>query len=500
MSRVLFDLAKFDEYKEDNRREVKKAKGGLPNSLWDTYSSFANSYGGVIILGVVENEDGSWRTTGLKDERKLLKDFWDTINNRNKVSVNILSDKDVETFTEESTGNVIIVIHIPVAKREMKPIYLNNDIFKNTFRRNWEGDYRCSPSEVKAMLRDQTENTMDMKVIENLSVNQLNMESVHGYRNRHRSFRPAHPWSDLGDEEYLQRIGAADLGEDGKLHPTAAGLLMFGDEYRIVREFPDYFLDYREMLDPEIRWTDRFYSSTGEWSGNLFDFYFRVYNKVIKDVKVPFKMVGGDRIDDTSVHKAIREALANCLINTDFMGTRGIVIKKEPDKLIIENPGYIRVGKYQMKLGGESDPRNKALMKMFNLIDIGERAGSGVPELFSVWEKEGWEEPLIEERYGEAARTTLVLSFKKKATLKSDNKKATIKSGNKKVTLKTQLQLQEIQNKLKVDQEYKLEEIGELIGLKRSRTRDLVKKLVAMDIVVELGDRKSRRYKKIQNE
>ena len=64
------------------------------------------------------------------------------------------------------------------------------------------------------------------------------------------------------------------------------------------------------------------------------------------------------------------------------------------------------------------------------------------------------------------------------------------------MTLKTQLQLQEIQNKLKVDQEYKLEEIGELIGLKRSRTRDLVKELVAMDIVVELGDRKSRRYKK----
>ena len=54
-----FDLSQFDEYREDNRREVKKAEGGLPVSLWDTYSSFANCYGGVIILGFKENKDGS---------------------------------------------------------------------------------------------------------------------------------------------------------------------------------------------------------------------------------------------------------------------------------------------------------------------------------------------------------------------------------------------------------------------------------------------------------
>lgn len=120
------------------------------------------------------------------------------------------------------------------------------------------------------------------------------------------------------------------------------------------------------MLDPTIRWTDRLQSSSGEWSGNLCDFYFRVYNKIIKDIKTPFAMDGGDRIDDTSVHKAIREALANCLINTDYYGTRGVVIKKEPDRLILENPGYIRTGKVQMRKGRESDPRNKSLMKMFN--------------------------------------------------------------------------------------------------------------------------------------
>ena len=184
------------------------------------------------------------------------------------------------------------------------------------------------------------------------------------------------------------------------------------------------------MLDPTIRWTDRLQSTSGEWTGNLFDFYFRVYNKIIRNVKIPFKIFGGDRIDDTPVHRALREVLANCLVNADFYIPRGIVIKQDNDILKIENPGSIRVGKYQMKLGGESDPRNKALMKMFNLIGIGERAGSGVPELFSVWEEEGWQEPIIEEKMN-PDRTILILSFLKKVPEKSARKKCQKKSYSK---------------------------------------------------------------------
>ena len=85
-----FDLSKFDSYREDNRLEVKKAGGGLPVSLWETYSAFANCYGGMIILGVKENKDGTWSATGLKDEAKLRKDFWDTLNNHNKVSAKFI--------------------------------------------------------------------------------------------------------------------------------------------------------------------------------------------------------------------------------------------------------------------------------------------------------------------------------------------------------------------------------------------------------------------------
>lgn len=92
-------------------------------------------------------------------------------------------------------------------------------------------------------------------------------------------------------------------------------------------------------------------------------------------MKIPFKLEGGDRIDDTPVHKALREALANCLINADYYGRRGIVIIKWKDSFVFSNPGDFRIDVEAAKNGGISDPRNAALIKMFNMVDIGERAG-----------------------------------------------------------------------------------------------------------------------------
>ncbi|MGX8775105.1 MAG: ATP-binding protein [Bacillota bacterium] len=84
--------------------------------------------------------------------------------------------------------------------------------------------------------------------------------------------------------------------------------------------------------------------------------------------------------------------------------------------MTLENPGYIRVGKKQMLRGGLSDPRNKALMKMFNMINVGERAGSGVPNILQTWSNEEWIEPVIDEQFN-PDRTILKLSFIKKDSL-----------------------------------------------------------------------------------
>jgi predicted HTH transcriptional regulator len=249
------------------------------------------------------------------------------------------------------------------------------------------------------MYRDASVKTQDMTVLESMDSTVFCAESIRSYRQRMKLSRPNHVWENLDDDDFLLKLGATGIGEDGKVHPTSAGLLMFGYEYEILREYPNYFLDYREEYDDVHRWTDRFISSSGDWSGNVFDFYFHVYNKLQLDLKVPFEMQGGFRVDDTPVHKAIREALANCLVNADYYGRRGLVIIKKRDLITMSNPGDFRVELAEAQSGGMSDPRNGIMMKMFNLIDIGERAGSGIPSIWYTWKQQGWDTPTIAQSF-----------------------------------------------------------------------------------------------------
>lgn len=397
----------------------KRSAAGLPKSIWETYSAFANTYGGIILLGVEEWDDKSLHPVDLPDPEKLIKEFWDIVNNPNKTSVNLLSSKDV--FVQDVDGNHIVVIQVPRAERSYKPVYVDGNPLC-TYRRNGEGDYRCTKEEYQAMVRDASVKTPDMLILDEMDLYALNKESIRSYRQRMSLSRPGHVWEGLEDEDFLLKLGAVGISTDGQKHPTTAGLLMFGNEYDIVRVFNAYFLDYQEQYDANTRWTDRIISSSGDWSGNVYDFYFRVYNKLIQDIKVPFKMEGGARVDDTPVHQALREALANCLVNADYYGRQGLVIIKKRNAITMANPGHFRIEIDAAKSGGISDPRNGTMMKMFNLIDIGERAGSGIPNIYAVWRKQRWPAPTIEESF-EPERTVLSLVIGKNGDEKGDDKK-----------------------------------------------------------------------------
>lgn len=377
------DITNLSAYKENNRIEAKKAKDSLPNSLWETYSSFANTDGGIILLGVVERPDHSFQAIGVTDSHKLLTDFWNAIHNRQKVSLNILTDRMVEE--KQIDGKDIILIRVPRAERRQRPIYVGADPKKGTYRRDGEGDYLCTADQIAAMYRDASDVSVDLQVMQTLDMSVLDMDTIRRYRNRFMQFHPSHVWLDDDNEMFLRHIGALAPAEDGMFRPTAAGLLMFGHEYDIVREFPNYFLDYQERFSDETRWTHRLVSTSGDWSGNLYDFFFRIYPRLTSDLPVPFIAKGKDRQDETELHLAVREILANALVHADYYDRQGVVIVKSAEGFKFANPGDMRIGLQAAMAGGVSDPRNVTLLKMFALVDIGERAGSGIPGFVHTW-------------------------------------------------------------------------------------------------------------------
>jgi len=481
----MLDFNKLEVYKENNRLEAKKAVGGLPNSIWETYSAFANTNGGVILLGVEESPDGSLSAVGLDNPEKLMKEFWDIINNKNKVNVNILFDRYVRI--EQINDKSVIVIEVPRADRAFKPIYLNNNLLTGAYRRNGEGDYRCSEEMMKAMLRDNGSKTQDMLVLDNLPLSVFDYDSLRGYRNSMQVTRPGHVWEKIDDIEFLSKLGAVDIGEDGERHPTAAGLLMFGFENEILKEYPQYFLDYQENSAPHLpqRWTDRFVSSSGEWSGNVFDFFYKAYNKLIQNpkIKIPFKMKDGlHRTEDTPVHKALREALANCLTNADFYGPRGLVIRNNADEIIFENPGSFRVSINEALSGGISSPRNSVIMKMFSLLDIGERTGSGIQLIYQAWKEQNWSEPKYTEKF-EPDRTVLTLNF----TGSSDPINDPVNDPVNKIQ-------SDILNLLKKNNSATYAQIARTVDISEATVKRNLKKLHELKLIKRIGSNKTGRW------
>lgn len=398
-------LEDLSAYSENNRLEAKEAKGGLPKSIWETYSAFANTAGGVILLGVEELADHSLNATGVKDPRKLLDDFWNAANDPTRVSAVVLTDSDVSV--RDVDGNQVIAIHVPRADRRIKPVFLHGNP-SHSFRRNHTGDYRCTIDEVRSMMRDAADESQDSKPLPRVRMDELNSKTVRAYRQLYNTSHEGHPWTDLSDYEFLRTIGAAEYTDDGELHPTGAGLIMFGEDWRITKEFPSYILDYRQQLSPAERWQDRVTSKSGEWSGNAYDFFFRVYNLARQALKTPFRLDGIHRVDDTPAHRALREALANCLVNANYTGRQGITVVWERDKITVSNPGDFRIDLERAKRGGRSDPRNQAMLNMFSAIDIGERAGSGIPRIIDGWISCGYDEPTWQVEF-DPERTTLTL-------------------------------------------------------------------------------------------
>lgn len=409
-----FDLESLQErYDVEFKTALgRNKKGQVPDSFWETYSAMANTEGGYILLGAEEKES---KENGkliaihdLPEYKQVIQDIWNSLNNSNKVSVNLLHNKDIQPI--EIQGKTCILVHIPQASRKQRPVYIGTNPLNGTYQRHNEGDFKCPPELVKRMLGEQTNDTKDAVILENFGFNDIDKESFRVYRQHFSNRKPDHPFNEYGDLEFLRQIGgwARDRHTE-KEGLTLAGLLMFGRFRSILDAVPNYIVDYQEREGTETRWIDRI-TLDGTWSGCLYDFYRFVMKKLSTDLKVPFKLAGDERVEETPVMEALREALVNTLIHADYSGSCSILVVKRPDLYGFRNPGLMRIPKLEAIRGGVSDCRNRNLQKMFQLIGLGEQAGSGFPKIYRNWKLQQWREPVLEERF-ESNQTVLILKM-----------------------------------------------------------------------------------------
>ncbi len=383
---------------EAKSAQGRQGRGALPQDFWPTYSAMANTDGGRIVLGVKEHDDGRLEVLGLADPEAVVRDLWNLLEDRTKVSVNLLERRHVTI--DAIDGKAVVSVEVPRAPRQDRPVFVGSDVWRGTYLRVHEGDRLVRERErIRRMLADATYDTRDDRILTHFGLGDLDAQTLATYRIHFRTHHPDHPWQDLDDLAFLTQLGAwrcdRDSGAEGL---TAAGVLMFGTHLAIREAFPTYFVDYQHRDNLEVvEWVDRVWPD-GTWSGNVFDFYRTVIRRLNADLRVPFALDQDlVRRQETHVHEAVREAFINALIHADWEGRIAVLAVKHPSGFSFTNPGVLRLPEAQVRRGGRSDCRNRTLQQMFLHIGYGEQAGSGFARILRAWREQSWRAPSLTE-------------------------------------------------------------------------------------------------------
>lgn len=384
--------------RENRELELKKAETALPRTIWETYSSFANTHGGTIILGIEETSEGS-KVSGVQAEYidKILDDLWNILSNPQKVSHNLLSDSDVRVETFE--GKQIIFINVPEASLNLKPIYLNGNP-KNTYIRKHGGDYRATDAELASLFRNSRAD-QDNTLLNGYTIDDLDISSIENYRNRIYERSGNEDILTMPIQDFLINTGAMQIDrQDNRIYKlTEGGLLFLGKYQSIISYFPHFHLDYFDKRGEVDRWKDRVCSGDFSYPNlNLLSYYLIVSEKLKATVEEPFELDENlIRRSSSHMREALREALVNMIIHADYHdNTTSLNISVYDTHYTFINPGCLNITIEEFLRGGISRPRNNVLNTLFRRAGISERAGTGGPKILNAAIKNRFKHPKIE--------------------------------------------------------------------------------------------------------
>ncbi|EPP1251439.1 RNA-binding domain-containing protein [Staphylococcus pseudintermedius] len=457
--------------------EYKKSESKLSKSFWETYSSFSNSKGGIIYLGVSEEKDGI-KVTGVKDVEKTLQDLVNQTNDSTFTNLNNIKDENIQVKSEGSLE--YIEIYIPEAETQYKPVYVRGNINNSFLRRN-ESDHKMTSNEIRRYLRDADPNN-DSTLLKHFTIDHLDINTIRKYKQISQDRNPEMPILEMDNWEFLKKCGALGIDKNTGEHKLKKGaLLFFGTESSILSIYSNYHVDYRNRTDEtlETRWIDRV--SSGEFGNmemNLFNFYNIVLEKLVNTVFDKFQLNDDTKRRESTkndVETALREALANVLIHADYEDNTTVKVEAFKNHYVFSNPGEMLVTKEEFARGGETVARNTTLVTLFRNDGYNERAGSGGMKIFQVATKNKFRMPEIQSNEGKTILKLWKIDLVDSYTDLNDKEKA-------------------IMRYIEKNNIVSMKELQELEELTEHLAKKYVKTLMEKGLVIKRGDSRSTRY------
>ena len=408
-------LAKLQDIEWDNF-EVKEAAKELPKSSWETVSAFANTSGGWIVFGVSEKKK-KFEIVGVDDVEKLENDMLTTL--RSKTKFNIKLSPKAKRYKIDKKN--ILAFYIPSS--DIKPVYFNE--VQNTYIRTGSGDQRANEFEINALYRDQKFGTMSGKAVEGTSVNSLNTASYNNFRDYLQRMVPGLHYNKMDNETFNRKL---HIVKNGKL--TYGGLLFLGKNEEISDHIDDFRVDYLEIPGTSYANAEPRYTYRIAEQENLWEYYFVLFQRLKIYANNPLTIGEmGIGHEDTKELYALREALVNLLIHTDYFSPMKPRIRVFTNRIEFENPGALPRPVEELLNADESYPRNPVLAKLFRIAKLCESAGYGFDKMLE-WKHQTTNDVIFESTVDKTKFTFMLNeNFDKKSIEKTDE--SGMKSGIK---------------------------------------------------------------------
>jgi ATP-dependent DNA helicase RecG len=368
--------------------EVKRAAGGMPQNLAETMSAFANSRGGLIILGL--DERAGFDPVAVGDPVSLRDELAGIA--RSKLTPPLAPSIEIMPFE----GVNLVIAEVEALPPAQRPCYVTaRGLYNGAYIRVGDGDQRLTPYEIDRLRENSGQPRWDEEPVPQASVQDLDRTAVlrlieAASRNSPRSF------SGLSETDALARLGVL-VSHAGSLVPSLAGLLSVGAYPQ--QFFPQLMVslavyphvDAGQPGPDGIRFLDS--AAVGGTVPTMVSDSIQV---VQRNLRIASRVIGGGREDFWEIGaEVIREAIVNALMHRDYSPqARGTQVQVElfPDRLIVTSPGGL-FGNVRLETLGESGTSSSRNGRLAALLQgagdpltgrpVAENRGSGISMMIS---------------------------------------------------------------------------------------------------------------------